>query len=121
MKLFSEPGPLPEDRRDALRLPAGFTGDVETETDEGVVLKAQLVDVSRTGLRLRLTRPLEPGATLTVCAPSFEALVPCRVEVVRETQSNDPEGWHEYGMRFLDHESGGRHSWFLTLRKREAA
>jgi hypothetical protein len=121
MKLCSEPTPQPEDRREALRLPAGFSGDVEIETEESGVLKATLVDVSRTGLRLRLTQPATAGTVMTVRAPSFAALDPCRVEVVRETESNAPEGWYEYGMRFLDQESGGRHSWFLTLRKREAA
>jgi hypothetical protein len=104
-----------------LRLPAGFTGEVEIETEEGGVLNAELVDVSRTGLRLRLRGRLEPGTALVVRAPSFAALESCRVEVVRETESSGPEGWRDYGVRYLDHESDDRHSWFLTLRKREAA
>jgi hypothetical protein len=113
-----------DDRRDALRQPttrAPFP-EVELDLGNGEVRKAEILDVSRTGLRLRSVEALTVGTILTLNPPASAGIRPCSAEVARECAvEDDGPKWFDCGLRFLDLASEERHQWFLRLRHSEAA
>jgi len=112
----------PDDRRDSLRQPAMNVVEIEVELIGGEHHTAEIVDVSRTGLRLRSTYCFRCGSIVTLKPPTGSDLPACRAQIMRQImlKNQGPENF-EYGFQFLDMETGERHSWFLRLRRREAA
>jgi hypothetical protein len=123
MELHTEVIVADEDRRDALRLPAACPEvAVEVELRKNEWFAAEVLDVSRTGLRLRSFQPFPSAGKVMLRPPVSSGLTACSAQVVREAVVED-EGprWFDYGLRFLDMESEERHAWFLRLRRRDAA
>lgn len=122
MKLYSDVTASPDDRRDALRQAAARGTKVEMDLGDGEVFTAEVLDVSRTGIRLCSVQPLNIGTVVTIRPPASAGIRPCSAEVVRETPvDDDGSQWFDCGLRFIDLVSEERHHWFLRLRHSDAA
>ncbi len=112
----------PDDRRDALRQVAFNVNHIEVVVSGEECHPAEILDVSRTGLRLRADHCFRCGSIVTLQPPADSDLHSCRAQIMRQAVvENEGPAWFDYGLRFLDMESDERHDWFLKLRRREAA
>jgi hypothetical protein len=119
MELLPEIIIAPEERRDALRQPAGewrFAIDhPQFGRHDGMIL-----DVSRSGIRFSSGTCFPCGAIVTLFAPAETGLCTCTAKLVRVRMLDfaDDNGGFEYGARFLDPVGTKRHTWYLQLRRK---
>ncbi len=107
-----------DDRRDALRQTVRSL-PIKVDCIKGEGLTAQLLDVSRTGIRFRIGANIPCGTPVVAYPPEGYDLVAINATVLRARIVDTPEGGaFEYGVRFDDPEEIRRHSWWLQLRQR---
>ncbi len=108
-----------EDRRNALRQSTRPKAIMMID-DENAEHAGVLVDVSRTGLRIRTRACLPCGSDVIVMPPSHYALQPVRARIMRQAVRDGDEGeLFELGMLFGKDSGSNRHAWFLELRNCE--
>jgi hypothetical protein len=118
----SESTVKPEDKRTGLRQqPADRVAAlIELPGDEFV--RAEIVEVSRTGLRFKTTLPLAGDTVLTVWPPAGSGLPKAAAKVVREiSEGGEGQTCFEYGLAYVDTPTEDRNAWFLKLRAQQAA
>ncbi|MCC6728343.1 MAG: PilZ domain-containing protein [Chthonomonadales bacterium] len=106
----------PEDRRTALRQDAALPAvRIEHESD---ACEGLLIDISRTGVRLRAPHNLACGARIVISAPESAHLPPLAGEIVRRTVLNAAGRLEfEYGVLYEGPLDRARHVWFLAMRR----
>ncbi|HEV2472541.1 MAG TPA: PilZ domain-containing protein [Chthonomonadales bacterium] len=105
-----------DDRRVNLRQ---YTGDfsIVIQDSDSRKHRAELVDISRGGVRFRTSCDLVPGSTVLLYPPEGAGLSPCAVRVVRSFATrNEQKDGQEYGGQFPEGQDFTRHDWFLRLR-----
>ena len=119
MSLSSDSGVAVDDRRASLRQPtrpkAIMMLDSAGDEHAGV-----LVDVSRTGMRIRTRASLPCGSDVVVMPPSHYPLQPVRARIMRQAMRDEDEGeLIEIGLHFGSDAGNDRHAWYLALRSGE--
>lgn len=105
------------DRRNGLRQ-MSVPVEIDVESADCARHRATLVDVSRSGVRLRCEAQLGLGTEVWLVGPPDTGLAPVRARIVRRTEPTDaPPREFDYGAAFADPLSEDRHAWFLTLRR----
>jgi|GEM_PF-3259838 hypothetical protein len=106
-----------EDRREALRQPSKEL-ELEVTFENGIIGCATLRDLSRTGVRFRMSKWLNIHSYVTLHPPAGSGLDACEVEIMRGYEVDDGgEKAYEFGARFKELTGSNRHQWFLSLRK----
>ena len=112
-------GGLPDDRRQALRLPTEMVR-VNVVNDAAGSHPGVIVNISRIGVRFRTTFCFPCGSYVTLNPPLGTDLQPVHVRLVRQRVVGDREDGttvFEYGSEIVPQTGARRHAWFLTLRK----
>ena len=117
----TKPIAAPDEKRESLRQPPMAGVAVMVEMPGGDFQRAELVEVSRTGLRLRTTQRWAADSIVTVGSPAGLNLPRCTARVIREISEPGTDAWFDYGLTFVDTAAEDRNAWFLQLRAREAA
>jgi hypothetical protein len=106
-----------EDRRVNLRQVIRGTA-VTIETTSGDSFIAELVDVSRSGIRFLLSKDILCGSEIIVRPPSSSELRPIRARIMRQRIIDTPYGTVlECGAKYSDEAELRRHTWWIAMRK----
>jgi hypothetical protein len=106
-----------DDRRNNLRQMLPCT-TVTIEPSGGDSFIAELVDVSRSGIRFRASAEVLCGTQLVVKPPPSYDLRPIRARIVRQRLIETPTGdLYECGARYTEEAEVRRHSWWIALRE----
>ena len=107
---------LLDDKRDALRQPC-VVSKVTIEYQQ-MRYECMVMDISRTGMRLRMPICLPCGSNIMILPPTGFELRISQARIVRQCVVDDRDTtYFECGVHFTESAELRRHTWFLALRR----